>query len=137
MHERGEVIGTARGIGQWLTGVDGFDEDGGRPAPEKKRGARGDNDGEAAWPVMLHGGRNAEVAMAAVLGACSRALVARSRSNAVTARNGEMMERAKDRDDRDSMAMTAFVFTTAGREDEGEEDEMEHLASVSWQWGEE
>ena len=45
-----------------------------------------------------------------------------------------MMERAKDRDDRDSMAMTAFVFTTAGRENEGEEDEMEHLASVSWQW---
>uniref|UniRef100_A0A0D3GTC2 Uncharacterized protein n=1 Tax=Oryza barthii TaxID=65489 RepID=A0A0D3GTC2_9ORYZ len=83
---------------------------------------------------MLHGGRNAKVAMAAVLGACSRALVARSRSDAVTARNGEMMERAKDRDDRDSMAMTAFIFTMAGKEDEGEEDEMEHLASVSWQW---
>uniref|UniRef100_A0A0D3FV67 Uncharacterized protein n=1 Tax=Oryza barthii TaxID=65489 RepID=A0A0D3FV67_9ORYZ len=94
---------------------------------------------------MLHGGRNAEVAMAAMLEACSRALVARSRSDAVTARNGvgldgmemEMMERAKDRDDRDSMAMTAFVFTMAGREDEGEEDEKEHPASVSWQWGEE
>jgi hypothetical protein len=45
-----------------------------------------------------------------------------------------MMERVKDRDDRDSMAMTAFVFNTADREDEGEEDEMEHPASVSWQW---
>ena len=48
-----------------------------------------------------------------------------------------MMERAKDRDDRDSMAMTAFVFTTAGREDEGDEDEIEYPTSVSWQWGEE
>uniref|UniRef100_A0A0E0E0U5 DUF834 domain-containing protein n=1 Tax=Oryza meridionalis TaxID=40149 RepID=A0A0E0E0U5_9ORYZ len=98
--------GNDEGIGQWLTGEDGFDGDGGRPAPEKKRlifllassilvvlgafwrGARGANDGETAWPGLLHGGQNTEVAMAAVLGACSRAPVARSRSDAVTARNG-------------------------------------------------
>uniref|UniRef100_A0A0D3HBG4 Uncharacterized protein n=1 Tax=Oryza barthii TaxID=65489 RepID=A0A0D3HBG4_9ORYZ len=102
------------------------------------RGARGGNDGKAAWPGMLHYGRNAEVAVAVVLGACSQATVARSRSDAITARNrvglGGMEMALKgddgtDRDDRDSMAMTAFVFNTADREDEGEEDEMEHLAS--------
>ncbi len=47
------------------------------------------------------------------------------------------MERVKDRDDHDSMALTAFVFTTDDKEDEGEEDEMEHPPSVSWQRGEE
>ena len=39
MLEGGEFIGTTRvqGIGQRLTGEDEFDDDGGRPAPEKKR----------------------------------------------------------------------------------------------------
>jgi hypothetical protein len=37
---------------------------------------------------MLHHGRNAEVTVAVVLGACSQATVARSRSDAVTAQNG-------------------------------------------------